>query len=354
MGNTLRIATIGTSAITKSFLDAVAHDGRVDYVGAYSRSLERARAFGEPLGATMFFDDLAAMAASDVIDAVYVASPNGLHASQALAMIAGGKHVLCEKALASNVREGRAVFEAADRAGVVVMEAVRHLHAPSFAAIRDALPSLGALRTATLRYAKVSSRHAALKEGRLPGVFDPRLSEGALMDIGVYCVEAMVGLLGEPDRILAAGSVEDVSSMVGKGEHSSWIDVSGEVLCGYGDAVVNLSYGKDWDNHLSSQIAGDAATLIVPSVTEQCDLTLITPKASGEAYGTGEGEEHTIVVERVERQMSLELADFAGAVLGDGGSAAKVSWARDVTLGSLRVMDEIRRQLGVRFPADER
>lgn len=347
----IRFASIGTSAITELFLDAVAHDPRIEYVGTYSRTLEKAHAFGEPRGATAFFDDLSRLAESGDVDAVYIASPNGLHASQALAMIEGGKHVLCEKAMASNADEARDVFDAAEKAGLVAMEAVRHLHGPTLAAIREALPSLGTLRSATLRYAKVSSRHAALLEGRLPGVFDPRLAEGALMDIGIYCVEAMVGLLGEPDRVLATGLVEDVSSLVGEGECSR-VDVSGEILCSYGDAVVNISYGKDWDNHLDSQFAGTDATLLVPAITEQCDLTVVTPKAADGGYGTGEGEERLVKVGRVERQMALELDDFARAILGEDGGAGRVAWSRDVTLGSLRVMDEVRRQLGVRFPTD--
>ena len=126
----LRIATIGTSGICARFCDALAECEGVELVGTYSRDLDRARSFGGPRGARLFFDDLDALAGSPEVDAVYVASPNALHASQTLRMIAGGKHVLVEKALASNEREAREVFDAARAAGVVALEATRSLHTP--------------------------------------------------------------------------------------------------------------------------------------------------------------------------------------------------------------------------------
>ncbi len=157
--DTVRFATNGTSGICERFLEALPEASGAEYVAAYSRDAARARAFGEKYGARLFFDDLSELAASDEVDAVYIASPNGAHASQALAMIAGGKHVLVEKALASNEREARDVFDAAREAGVVVLEAMRNLHVPTFAAIERTVGSeLGAVRHGPGRVCKVPTR----------------------------------------------------------------------------------------------------------------------------------------------------------------------------------------------------
>ena len=128
-GQKVRIATIGTSGIAQRFLDALAGYEGATYAGAYSRDLGRARAFSSEHGGTLAFDSLDELCACPDADAVYISSPNAVHASQALACVRAGKHVLVEKAFASNAREAKRVFDAAAEQGVVAMEAMRSIHA---------------------------------------------------------------------------------------------------------------------------------------------------------------------------------------------------------------------------------
>ncbi len=79
----VRFATIGTSGICERFLEALEEVEGAECVATYSRSLDRVRSFGERYGARLFFDDLEELARCADVDAVYVASPNGLHAAQA-------------------------------------------------------------------------------------------------------------------------------------------------------------------------------------------------------------------------------------------------------------------------------
>lgn len=79
----LRIATIGTSMITGQFLEAVGLVDGITFAGAYSRSLEKAEEWSRAHGADRAWDNLDALAADDSVDAVYIASPNLLHAEQA-------------------------------------------------------------------------------------------------------------------------------------------------------------------------------------------------------------------------------------------------------------------------------
>ena len=201
----LRIATIGTSPITSDFIEEVNACEDAVFVGTLSRDAGRAQAFTSERGGTRPFTALEDLAASSEVDAVYIGSPNALHAEQALACIAGGKHVLVEKSLASNEREAREVFDAARSAGVVALEATRNLHTPSFGVIeRIVSEGLGPVRLASLRFSKVSSRMPRLLAGERVNIFDPSLSAGALMDIGVYCVEPAIALFGRPDEVQAA------------------------------------------------------------------------------------------------------------------------------------------------------
>ena len=89
------------------------------------------------------------------------ASPNSFHAAQSIMLLTGKKHVLCEKPAASNAWEWSAMVRAAEKNGVVVLEAMRPVFHPGFQAIKDCLPRLGTLRRATFIYCQYSSRYAS-------------------------------------------------------------------------------------------------------------------------------------------------------------------------------------------------
>lgn len=348
---TVRFATIGTSGICEQFCLALAEAPGAELVACHSRDRVRAEEFGARFGARVFFDSLGDLAASDEVDAVYIASPNALHARQALEMIAAGKHVLVEKALASNEREAREVFDAARERGVVALEALRTLHVPSFAAIERVVGSdLGQVRLATLRFAKVSSRVERLRAGERANIFDPVMAAGALMDIGVYCVEPAVALFGRPDSVLAVGVTAPVPGA--EGEPCDTIDLAGEALLRYSDKVVSISYGKICDDVLPSQVEGERGTLVWDATSCPVNLRLHVPEGGGQVFRMGEAQMTPIPSDVPERDMVCEIADFVGAVGGDEGALAVRERCERVTLDSLHVMDEIRRQLGVRFPAD--
>ena len=348
----VRIATIGTSGICEQFCRAVADVEGVEVVASYSRDLGRAHEFGARFGATTFFDGLSELARSPEIDAVYIASPNGAHAAQAAQMIAGGKHVLVEKALASNEREARSVFDAARAADVVAMEALRTLHVPSFRRIEEIVSAdLGQVRLATLRFAKVTSRIARLRAGERINIFDPALAGGALMDIGIYCVEPAVALFGRPAEVRALGVTAPVPGCE-PGDPCSTIDLAGEALLGYGDKVVQVSYGKVCDDVLSSQVEGEGGTLVWDATSCPVNLRLHRPEGGGQVFRMGEASLEPVPVDVPERDMACEISDFVSAVRGEAQGLALRERCERVTLDSLAVMDEIRRQVGVVFPAD--
>lgn len=347
----LRFATIGSSAITERFVDALAQTEGAVYAAAYSRDLERARAFGEPRGASAFFDSLDELASSDSVDAVYVASPNALHAPQARQMLSAGKHVLVEKAFASNEREAQGVFELARESGVVCLEAMRNLYTQGFANIRSNLPRLGTPSQASFRFGKVTSRIARLQAGEYVSQFDPRLSEGALMDIGVYSVEPAVALFGRPRRVCA--SAVTLRPNWCEDERYSCIDLGGCLVLEYDGLVVDINYSKLADDLLESQVAGDAGTLHWGEPSAPRDVTLNPHEDKGMIYGDIAGAGQLIKADDPQNDMRCELELFVAAVRGDADALARVADAERTTLGALSVMDEARVQIGVRFPADE-
>lgn len=360
----VRIATIGTSPITQDFIEVLNAHERAMFVGTLSRDAERADAFTRERGGTHPFTALDELAASDEVDAVYLGSPNALHAAQALACIEGGKHVIVEKPLAANERQAREVFAAAEAAGVVVLEAMRPLHDPAFHACKDACAKLGRIRRANLRFGKYSSRYSELLSGAHTNIFDCRMASGSLMDIGVYTVEPMIELFGAPDEIYAVPVLLDEGTR--ELTHGA-LDGAGEIVARYPDKLVALDFSKITNDNLPSQIEGEEATLTFDGISTPSWATIayrgsVSRAAAKQVRATQGATTEQLELPQVENTMAYELDDFVTAVEAvsagsavleaPAGSYGTVGRFRDITLASLTVMDEARRQMGVAFPAD--
>jgi predicted dehydrogenase len=111
-----RAAVIGTGFMGRVHARAIrVAGGRV--VGVAGSSPEKARAALGPLGAERAYDDPEALIARDDVDVVHVCTPNHLHAPLALAAIAAGKHVVCEKPLSTDAATAERMAAAAAEAG---------------------------------------------------------------------------------------------------------------------------------------------------------------------------------------------------------------------------------------------
>ena len=132
----MNFAIIGTNYISDWFMNAGKHCEKLHVQAVYSRTMEKGREFADKYRIPDCYDSLEALAGAENVDAVYVASPNALHAAQSIQMLNAGKHVLCEKSIASNERELRAMLAAAEKNQVIVMEAMRSVFDPGFSEIQ--------------------------------------------------------------------------------------------------------------------------------------------------------------------------------------------------------------------------
>ncbi len=155
-----------------------------------SRDVEKACEFGKLYNAQSYYDSLEALGADNDIDAVYIASPNSLHAPQAMQMLKAGKHVICEKPMASNYPLAQAMFKTAEENNVVLFEAFMSPYTPNFQVLKDSLPAIAPLRHATISYCQYSSRYQKYLNGENPNTFNPEFSNGSIMDTSVTTVLA--------------------------------------------------------------------------------------------------------------------------------------------------------------------
>ncbi|HDT3447651.1 TPA: Gfo/Idh/MocA family oxidoreductase [Escherichia coli] len=292
----IRFAVIGTNWITRQFVEAAHESGKYKLTAVYSRSLEQAQHFANDFSVEHLFTSLEAMAESDAIDAVYIASPNSLHFSQTQLFLSHKIHVICEKPLASNQAEVDAAIACARENQVVLFEAFKTAYLPNFHLLRQALPKVGKLRKVFFNYCQYSSRYQRYLDGENPNTFNPAFSNGSIMDIGFYCLASAVALFGEPKSVQATASL------------------------------------------LASEIQGEAGSLVIEKLSE-CQKVCFVPRGSQMQDLTQPQHINTMLYEA---ELFATLVD-EHLVNHPGLAVSRIT---------AKLLTEIRRQTGVIFPAD--
>lgn len=155
-------------------------------------------------GIASVVDGYEAMLADHALDAVYIPLPNHLHCEWTLKALAAGKHVLCEKPLARNAGEARRMADAAEKAGLLLMEAFMYRFHPRTQRIKQLVSegAIGELRLVRASFC-FSMDQVALADPENQRL-NPAAGGGALLDVGCYGVSVARYLFGcEPEAAQA-------------------------------------------------------------------------------------------------------------------------------------------------------
>ena len=195
----LRIGVLGAANIARAFCAGVAPSTLVKVTAIASRDAGKAERFAREVGVARFHPSYEAMLADPTIDAIYNPLPNSLHAAWSIRAAEAGKHVLCEKPLSASGAEARAMFAAAAKHGVKLVEAYPYRSQPQTMKLRE-LVQAGAIGRVQLVRASFGINIADPTNIR----WDAKLAGGALMDAGSYPV-SLVRLVADarPTRVHA-------------------------------------------------------------------------------------------------------------------------------------------------------
>lgn len=327
----VRFGVIGTSWITEEFIRCARLHPEFQLTAVYSRSREKAQAFAEKHGVKHVFTDLIEMAGSDGLDAVYIASPNSLHAKQSILFLNHHKHVLCEKPVSANLSELQAMIAAAKRNKAALMEAMKSTLEPGMQAIRQAIPKLGKIRRFFGSYCQYSSRYDAYKAGKYNNTFNPEFANGALMDLGVYCIYPLVYLFGKPESMKANAVMLP-----------SGVDGETSVLCKYPEMDAVLMFSKITASKLPSEIQGETGTL---------SFSVINEVREAEIFYHADQTTEKLKFTAADDAMYFEVKDFIEMIQSGRIESSYNSF--DLALDVKSVMDEVRRQIGLHFKSDD-
>lgn len=222
-------AFAGASTIAGQYVaNAIRAAGPGDLCWVVSGSADRAAAFARTHAVARSGTDLAKALADPAVDAVYISSTNEKHYAQAMTAIEAGKHVLCEKPLATSIADACAMVRAAEVAGVVFATNHHLRSAGSLRAIRDLIASgtLGTILSLRMFHAVELPLH--LRGWRLDS---PSAGGGVIADLTVHNADCVRFLLGEdPVSVVAHMAATGLGQGVEDSAMSVWAMPSGAMV----------------------------------------------------------------------------------------------------------------------------
>jgi len=323
----LRWGIIGTGGIASAFATDLALLPTADIVAVGSRTQQTADSFGERFAIAHRYASYEALANDPEIDAVYVATPHPAHFACTLLAIRAGKAVLVEKPFTLNGGEARTLVAEARAHGTFLMEAMWTRFLPHVVRIRQIIAEnrLGEVRSFTADFGEHFVEDATHRS------FAPALGGGALLDLGVYPLSFASMLFGPPDKITARS-------------HPAFtgVDSQTSVILEYvgGRQAVLFTTLEGHTSNRASINGRDARIEIAGDFFAPTTFRLIERN--------GVLEIHNIA--HVGRGLRHQAAEVARCV--DAGLTESPWMPLDETLTIMDTLDEIRRQIGLQYPAE--
>jgi predicted dehydrogenase len=229
-GAPVRIGILGASRFAPMTLIKPARGNAEVVVAAVAdRDMSCAQAFAAKHGIARVHESYDALIADPDLDAVYIVLPNSLHGRWTRAVLAAGKHVLCEKPFTANAAEAREIAELAAKSDRVVMEGIQYRYHPLTLRVEQIIASgeLGKLERVDVALCVLLPKRSNTN------VYDYSLAGGALMDAGSYAVD-MVRTFGgsTPEVVSAQAKLSDAQvdrAMTAELRFTSWL--TGRIRC---------------------------------------------------------------------------------------------------------------------------
>jgi predicted dehydrogenase len=173
--------------------------------GHRPKAEKQAAMYGVPDNAIYSYEDYGLIRENKEIDAVYIALPNSMHAEYTIRAAKAGKHVLCEKPMATSIADCQAMIDACRAANKKLMIAYRCQYEPI------QLKAIDLIRSGQLGTVQAIESAFGFNIAQGEWRTDRKLSGGGpLMDVGIYSLNACRYLTGEePGHIYANSSVID-------------------------------------------------------------------------------------------------------------------------------------------------
>ena len=309
-------AYIGNGNIAVSTAKSILK-GNHKILSVYGRNSKRAEAFAKKVGAYAVADAKKAMSL-DGVDAVYIATPHTSHMDYALMALNMGKPVLCEKPVAVSASDVQTLINAAKENKTYFAEAMWTWFSDVALTVKKWIAEgrIGTPQEVVIHYS-----FPGVMMSKNSRVLMPETAGGALLDIGIYPITYCYNLFGYPDKISCSGEIKN------------GIDISEVVQLFYGDLKCTLCMSLTTLKE-DCIIKGSKGTIKLP-MFHMASKAILKSDSGNEVFkGTTDYlTEFTRAAEEIRAgKTESEYIPFSS------------------TLACMKIMDECRRQMNLKYP----
>lgn len=314
-----RWAFIGSGSIAKKVATDICK-GEHCVVSVYSRSFDKAQQFAGQFGAKAYETAEQAISADDV-DGVYIATPHTSHVEYSVMALKMHKPVLCEKPVAVSENEVQLLIDTAKESNTYFAEAMWTWFSDVALTVKNWVNGgkVGNVQSLKIHYAFPGIRKAENSRVR-----DPYTAGGALLDIGIYPITYCYNLFGYPDKIKCTGTLD-------KG-----IDINEHITLTYGNLNCELYISFEYLKEKLS-LKGTMGKIYLP-VFHASPVAVLTGKRGNKVF--------------LGKTNYITEFDRAVKEIREGKTESDYIPFKS-TLECMKIMDECRRQMGLRYPFEE-
>lgn len=321
--NTIRWGIVGPGAIAHKFAKAIQKVEGAKLVAVASRTEEKGKAFAKAYNIKTVFGGYEAMAASDCVDAVYIATPHPWHKPCAEMFLKAKKHVLCEKPLCINAAQAKALQKCAKENNVFLMEAMWTRFLPATQEVVNAVRrgDIGTVLGITADFCYASTPEEEEK------LFLNNMAGGSLLDVGVYDLHFAAMFLGSaPESVCGLATTKD------------GVDTQMHLLLRYGNEVmVSVTSAISVEKPADAYIYGSKGYIHVPHFYGANDFYV----------HIGDEVKH---IEKPALGDGFEEEIYEACRVIRAGETESQTLPLDETIAILEIMDEARRQNNISYP----
>ena len=312
-----KVAIVGCGGVSHAHGAAWRDLSQIEIVGACDRKIEPLANFAETFGVKNTYRDLRRMLEQQAPDILVIATWPTLHLKHLMEGIrAGVRGILCEKPLAINATQAEQMAQVVRSNDTLLMEGFMYRCHPLTLAVKQKIED-GAIGEVRFVRATFSTALTDRTNWRLRG----DMGGGAVMDLGCYCIDAMLYLVGRrPESAWATGRFEPISDV--------WETLVGTL--DFGDGVTGqFDCGFGWSWREAYEVVGAKGAILVPRAWSngkgKCEFTLV----SG-------GQTEAVSVDGV-NPYGAEILNLCGALTNGEPPRLTV----DDALENMRVIDAV-------------
>ena len=326
MEKVIRWGIVGPGNIANKFARAIKNVEGAELTAVASKSEGKGAAFAEKYDIKNVFTSYEEMANSDIVDAVYIATPHPFHKPCAEIFLSAKKHVLSEKPICVNANDAIELKKCANENGVFLMEAMWTRFLP---AIKEAVKiansgEIGEIRGVSADFCYSSAPREEAK------IFRNDMAGGSLLDVGIYGLNFAAIVLGDnPESLVSTAEIVD------------GVDRQTNVLIKYPNGTVaSISSAITVKKPETGYIYGTKGYIAVPTFYGAQEVIVST--ADGERVvskpSIGEGFEEEIIE--------------ASCCIREGKLESDIMPMNE-SIRILKQMDEVREQINLKYPFDK-